>query len=203
MLLLVAGLPATSWAAKNIPWRTDLFERTSFEEDIKDVLRVILRQNGLQVIFRPGVDGQVTFEFANLPLEAAFNKLLAEHNLDYDFDESTRLVTVFPAKTQQSTRAFMPLAEADPASVLAAARRFGIGGRYDVDQAAPPKTVARARRRSARPIWRRRRPRCGANCCARCWIARFAPIRCASPTSRRRGRFSTARSSPCPASRTP
>lgn len=133
VVLCAAGVVGPVQAAKEVPWKVEPFERVSFEEDIKDVLRSILRQNGLQAIFRPGVAGPVTFEFKNMPLQAAFNKLLIENDLDYDFDPKTNVVTIFAAAQQQRAQAIVPIAHVAPSAVTEAVKKFGLGGEVTVD----------------------------------------------------------------------
>jgi len=120
-------------AAADIEWKTESFERVSVDEDVKNVLRGILRQNELEVVFRPGVVGTVTFEFLNIPLRGAFRKLLAENKLAYDFDKETKLVTVYPASDTARSRAFVPLRFVTESQIKAAVERFGLKGRVIVD----------------------------------------------------------------------
>ena len=60
-LALTCLVAVAAQAAKDVPWKNEKFERTSFQEDIKNVLRGLLRQNGLQVIFGDDVSGEVSF----------------------------------------------------------------------------------------------------------------------------------------------
>lgn len=134
LVIVLSVYASVVFAAREIPWKDQIFERVSFEEDVKDTLRGIARQNGLQVIFREGVEGEVSFEFKML-LNAAFNKVLIENNLDYDFDPKTNLITVFSAISQQREQAIVPLSYASASSVRSAAKRFDLGGEISVDSA--------------------------------------------------------------------
>jgi hypothetical protein len=73
ILMALSVYASVSLAAREIPWQDGIFERVSFEEDVKNILRGIARQSELQIIFREGVEGEISFEF-NMPLNAAFNK---------------------------------------------------------------------------------------------------------------------------------
>jgi len=137
VMLVVASLAVAprAEAAREIPWKGDMFERVSSGEDIKDVLRSVLAQNGLQAAFRPDVKGEVTFEFRNMPLQAAFNKLIIENGLDYDYDASTKLVTIFSAAKAARVKAFVPLVDVSPSAVRAAVKQFDLRGDLSIDDA--------------------------------------------------------------------
>jgi len=132
-ICLVGLLIGQDAQADDLNWRSESFERVSVDEDVKNVLRGILRQNGQQVIFREGVEGSVTYEFENMSLRAAFNKLLIENSLEYVFDSSQNLVTVFLASESKSSQAFVPLKHATPDQVRSAVDRFDLGGSVTVD----------------------------------------------------------------------
>jgi len=134
VVIVVALAAIQSSNAAEIEWKSEKFERVSVDENVQNVLRGILKQNGLEVVFRPGVEGTVTFEFSNLPLRAAFRKLIAENNLSYDYDDKTGLVTVFPASDTANTREFVPLRYASEQRIQAAIERFGLEGRVTVDK---------------------------------------------------------------------
>jgi type II secretory pathway component GspD/PulD (secretin) len=124
---------SVAFAVREIPWKSQIFDRVSFEEDVKNVLRGIARQNGVQIIFREGVEGEVSFEF-NMLLNAAFNKVLIENDLEYDFDPKTNLITIF-RRPQQREQAVVPLSFVSAGEVRAAAKRFNLGGEISVDSA--------------------------------------------------------------------
>ncbi len=90
-MLLLAG---HGLAADKLLWKPNVFERYSHDEDIKDVLRNIVRQNGNQIAFLPGVEGTISFRFANMPLQGAFNMLMARNGLDHRFDAVANTVTI-------------------------------------------------------------------------------------------------------------
>lgn len=126
--LLAFGTPH----AAEIAWRDELFEHTSVEEPIQDVLKALLRLSDLGVIFRPGIDATVTFEFSRLPLRAAFNKLIQENGLDYQYDEATNTVTIFAQNSEQTfvkliSPQYMTLAE-----VRRALRRFNLQNSVEI-----------------------------------------------------------------------
>lgn len=77
-----------------LKWSDELFTKTTFEEDIKVLLRDVFKRNGNDVFFRKGVEGRVTFEFQNISLRAAVKKLMDEYGLSFSYDEKTNTVTV-------------------------------------------------------------------------------------------------------------
>lgn len=119
--------------AADIQWRDDTFTKTTFEEDVKVILREILQRNGMEVFFRPGIEGDVTFEFSNLPLQAAFNKLREENGLAYSYDETTNTVTVFNAQSQAFIdKLFIPK-NSSLEDIIRALERFGrLDGQVDI-----------------------------------------------------------------------
>ncbi|OHC76338.1 MAG: hypothetical protein A3G18_08875 [Rhodospirillales bacterium RIFCSPLOWO2_12_FULL_58_28] len=128
-VVLGVGLSAVKTdAAQNVPWKEEMFEGFFQEEDVKNALRSVLRQNGLQVIFRPGVDGKVSGEF-KMPLQGAFNKLIEENGLQYDYDTTTRMVTIFTSSKQGKAQDFVPMGHATQEGVMAAMRAAELGGR--------------------------------------------------------------------------
>lgn len=91
VLAALAGSPAT---AADIHWSEKLFQREFLDTDIRTVLSRILDENGLRSDFRPGVQGSVSYDFRNMPLEAAFNKLIEENNLEYTYEPNSKTVTI-------------------------------------------------------------------------------------------------------------
>jgi type II secretory pathway component GspD/PulD (secretin) len=122
-------------AGQDIPWKgTEIFNRVSVDEDIKDTLRRIVSQNGQEAVFRPGVESSVSFDFSNMPLEAAFNKLITENGLDYDYDSKTGLITISSTSKGERVKAFLPLVHATRGAVMSAVRKFELGGNTSFDE---------------------------------------------------------------------
>lgn len=94
LLLLTLAGGATS-AESVLPWRPEPFTKTVVEEDVKVVLQELITRNGQQVIFRPGVSAEITYEFDEVPLESAFRRILQEHSLGYSYDPANNTVTIF------------------------------------------------------------------------------------------------------------
>ncbi len=95
-LLLATALtmPALS-QGNDIPWNRGLtITRTSSDDNIRNVFRTLLQQNGLSVVFGPGVNQTVSFHLENVPLDAAFTQLIDRHRLVYSYDPRTRTVTI-------------------------------------------------------------------------------------------------------------
>ncbi|MBT7307688.1 MAG: hypothetical protein HN842_05685 [Gammaproteobacteria bacterium] len=128
LLLSVGGRAA----AGDIPWKEDVFEQISVDANIQDVLRTVIRRNGQGVIFRPGVEGEVTFEFINMPLQAAFNKLIEENGLDFSFDEATSMVTIFPFQEMKRSRLFITPRFMSLEEVKSATKRFHMDREADM-----------------------------------------------------------------------
>lgn len=97
-LLASPGLAAPAQDGSDlIPWKPGLtFSRTSVEDDVRSVLRAVLSADGLSVIFRPGVEGKVSFNFRNMPLQAAFDQLIQENGLRVAYNADRQTVTVMP-----------------------------------------------------------------------------------------------------------
>lgn len=138
----ITGLTATSVAQTGqIPWKPENFQGQFFEADIKAVLRQILKQNGLDVIFRPDVAGEVTMEFEKTPLEGAFNRIVGEYQLDYSYDEAGKTITVFKTEKQTGGTVFMVPKNVEPARILKTLRDFELMGN-DVKHHTDPDTGA-------------------------------------------------------------
>ena len=117
-----------------LEWKKVTFERTSFEEDIRDVFRAIARANGMQVLFRPDVEGQISFEFQDMDLRAAFRKLIAENSLAFDYDADSNTVTLFKAVSVQRREQLIALQYISAERLRAAARRLDLRGEIIVDE---------------------------------------------------------------------
>jgi type III secretion protein C len=128
MLVLVALAPAR---AADIPWQPGLtFSRTSVDDDIRGVLRAILGAEGLSVLFRPGVAGKISFEFTDTPLQTAFEQIVTEYGLRYEYNGNARTVTILPAganAAESVSRRFLSLQKVNFATVRQALLNFGLG----------------------------------------------------------------------------
>ncbi|MFN3075828.1 MAG: secretin N-terminal domain-containing protein [Alphaproteobacteria bacterium] len=129
VLVSLMAAAVSAFSAEGIPWKADtVFERTSVDEDVKDVLRGLLRANGQQVIFKPGVKGTVSFRFQNMPLQAAFAMLVTENGLDYSYDAATNTVTILGEADSRTTQDFVNLGLVDPDALRGAMKEFGLSG---------------------------------------------------------------------------
>lgn len=132
-LLLGAMAPGGTNAqpGADIPWRDDvLYSRTSVEDDIRSVLRSILQSSGLSAYFRPGVQGSVSFRFDDVLPRHAFEQLMIEQGLGYEYNPATRTVTIFADSldaAQAPRREFVTLAYSGFPAISTMLRRFGIG----------------------------------------------------------------------------
>jgi type II secretory pathway component GspD/PulD (secretin) len=74
-------------------WKKDqIFQRTSVDEDIKDILTSIALQNGSQVIFGKNIEGTETLSIEDMPLEGAFNLILERNNLSHKWQGNTIII---------------------------------------------------------------------------------------------------------------
>jgi len=126
VLAALGGGPLPAQAA-NISWAQTLFQREFYDEDIRVVLTRILQEAGLRADFRPGVQGRVSFDFSNMPLEAAFNKLIEENGLEYSYEPSSKTVTI----TAPLPSRLITLAFATPAQLRAAAEKLDLRGKIE------------------------------------------------------------------------
>ncbi|MBF0611961.1 MAG: type II secretion system protein GspD [Magnetococcales bacterium] len=153
----ITGLSATVAAQQgNIPWKAENFQGQFFEADIKAVLRQIVKQNGLDVIFRPEVAGEVTMEFEKTPLEGAFNRIIGEYQLDYNYDESSKTITVLKIEKQTGGSVFLVPKNVTPDQVITTLRQFELMGN-DVKYHIDPQTGALFLRGPAQKITEIRR----------------------------------------------
>lgn len=122
------GQPAPVLAAGNldIPWKQEIFTKQVFEEDVKVILRELLERNGLDVIFRPGVEGLVTVNFEDQPLQSAFQRLMETYELDYSLNAETNTVSIFQKKSSAEQMEFITPQYAEPEDVISALKRFRI-----------------------------------------------------------------------------
>ena len=67
--------------------------------DIRDLIAIVLMANQISVSFRRDIEGYMTFEFRGMPAQGAFNMLLHEYNLSYEWNERQRHVHIFPKKS--------------------------------------------------------------------------------------------------------
>lgn len=131
MLLLIAGpAEAQSQGRPDIPWRDDLrYSRTSVDDDIRSVLRSILRTAGISAIFRPGVRADVSLRFDDVLPRHAFEQLLIEQGLGYEYNTQTRTATIFMDSVEEDQavrRQFVTLAHARFDDIRSMLTRFGI-----------------------------------------------------------------------------
>lgn len=133
MLLLGAAWPAWSAppaAAPAIPWQAGAtFTRTSVDDDVRNVLRALVGGQGLQVVFRPGITGKVSFRYRDADPAAVLEQLLQENGLEAAYNPATRTVTVGPARgaAAPASQRLIPLHSVDFPSLRQMLVNFGIG----------------------------------------------------------------------------
>lgn len=127
---ILAGTGVQASAAGNIPWKESAFEFSAFDEDIRVVIGKVVKENGMQVTFRKGVEGNVSFNF-NMLLQAAFNKLIEENGLQYDYNPDTKMVTVFKEETRSNQMVTLNYITTE--KLISAKNRLGIQGEVVAD----------------------------------------------------------------------
>lgn len=129
--LLVLMSDVASQTTRDLPWKNDIsYSRTSVDDDVRAVLRSILQTAGLSAFFRPGVDGRVSLKFDQVQPQHAFEQIVTEQGLGYEYNPDTRTVTVFPAQSsadQAPRRQFITLTHASFGSIRSMLLRFGVG----------------------------------------------------------------------------
>ena len=116
--------------ATEIEWKKKGFSVTYLDADIKDVLSDMIARNGQNPIFLPGVEGLVSFDFrdTSMPLKAAFNKLMAEHNLSYFYNPDDNSVKISPASSTMIVNAIFAPSYSTLEQIKDALSRFGLEG---------------------------------------------------------------------------
>ncbi len=131
----------------DLPWLAG--QRLRFEADdtdIRDVMAVVLRASQMTVSFRRDVEGFVTFSFVGMPAQGAFNMLLHDYNLSYEWDPVRRHVTIVPYQS-----AYFRTAPAKLAAVTARAKSPPPSVKKPRPKAKPPKAKPSKAAPSASP----------------------------------------------------
>ncbi len=86
---------ALSQDAAEIPWRQGTISIHT-DDDVKEILRNILRSSNLLALFKGKVSGEVSVDEDEVPARGLFNQLIAEHDLKYKYSAETSTVTISP-----------------------------------------------------------------------------------------------------------
>lgn len=144
LLLTPAPQDAAAQQGRELPWKDEIsYSRTSVDDDVRAVLRSILQTAGLSAFFRPGVDGRVSLKFDRVQPRHAFEQIITEQGLGYEFNPDTKTVTFFPAATgtdQAPRRQFITLIYSNFSAIQSMLVRFGVG-MDGVAYDAPTRTV--------------------------------------------------------------
>jgi type IV pilus assembly protein PilQ len=95
-------------AQTTLPWRGNLITITAEEEPIKEILRTILRANGMIAIFKGKVDGTVDLDEEDVPAAGIFNQLITEFNLQYVYNDTTKTVVIESKRVAAAAAAVAP-----------------------------------------------------------------------------------------------
>lgn len=63
------------------------------DSDVKQVLRMFADKAGLNIIFKGAIEGNVTMDLVNIPLNSAFDMVLATSDLGYTLQDNTLIIT--------------------------------------------------------------------------------------------------------------
>ena len=63
------------------------------DSDVKQVLRMFADKAGLNIIFKGDIDGKVTMDLVNIPLNSAFDMVLETSDLSYVLEDNTLIIT--------------------------------------------------------------------------------------------------------------
>ena len=114
----------------SIPWDMSLtITRVSAQEDIKNVFRTLLQANRLSASFDPNVVGTVSLRLSDVPIRSAFEQLIEQHNLTYDYEPVTNTVAIKGLSSGYSIAEeaiFVPLNQVEFAHVTEAMANFGL-----------------------------------------------------------------------------
>ena len=142
--LIMTLMLGVALAQAKLPWRPDsLITLTAENEDIKFVLRTILRSNRIVAIFKGAIEGTVDLDEEDVPAQGIFNKLITEFELQYSYDEDTRTATIQPKhvasvtpKAAAPVRDFVVPQYANFTEIQAVLEKFGLGSEgitYDIN----------------------------------------------------------------------
>lgn len=79
------------------------------DSDVKQVLRMFADKAGLNIIFKGDIDGKVTMDLVNIPLNSAFDMVLETSDLSYVLDDNTLIITKNDDSTSISKQAMTVL----------------------------------------------------------------------------------------------
>lgn len=94
----------TSITKKNIPVTISLRD-----SDVKQVLRMFADKAGLNIIFENGVNGSITMDLVDVPLNSAFELIMEMNRLYYVIDDNTLIVYSDPGSTTINMKELIPI----------------------------------------------------------------------------------------------
>ncbi|MBF0458758.1 MAG: type II secretion system protein GspD [Nitrospirae bacterium] len=98
VLLLVAIFINAASLAGEFVWKDKPFKYTAHGEDVRDTLKNIAKMSGFDIVFTGTVKGEVTRVFDNVTLQNAFNMLIEEFTLDFEWESDKNFMVVHPKK---------------------------------------------------------------------------------------------------------
>ncbi len=79
------------------------------DADVKQVLRMFADQAGMNIIFTSGVEGTVTMDLVDIPLNEALNLVITTNKLFYDIDANTLVISTDEAALSLAANKSMTL----------------------------------------------------------------------------------------------
>jgi type III secretion system YscC/HrcC family outer membrane pore protein len=131
-LVLAGSSAAQAQTQSGIPWNHSLtITRTSSDDNIQNVFRTLLQEDGLSVTFGAGVNQTVSFHLENTPIDVAFEQLINEHHLTYSYDPGSKTVAIYAAGVGAADSArgavFVTLGAVTYQDVIQAVGNLGLG----------------------------------------------------------------------------
>lgn len=75
--------------AEGEKWKDIKVSIEVYQEDIKDTLRTLARENGSAIVFGEGVEGEVTLKYVSTPIKEAFESIVEGQKLGYYWTDNT------------------------------------------------------------------------------------------------------------------
>jgi type II secretory pathway component GspD/PulD (secretin) len=121
-------LLTSSVHSQDIPWPAGkTMDLTTVEQPVQDVIRQIIDNGGFSSIFRPGISGDVTFEFSAMPLRDAFRKVIEENGLSWNYNAQAKIITIFPIDPTAKKVALVSPENLSLRQIQDVVKRFGLG----------------------------------------------------------------------------
>lgn len=109
LILVVLIITIRLASAGYLIWKDEPFNEKFNDADVSDVLQSIARRNGVNITIKEGVKGSVTRSFVNIPLQTAFNMMLEQFALQFDWNPDEDYLIVFSKAGEKKPNYFIHL----------------------------------------------------------------------------------------------